>query len=377
MSQVVRRSYMRCSDQSDRFDLYLDIWNQIARLHSKGHSLNEIPMILVGDRDTIDLCFSEYTRISRTCKSRPRRKTESRLSTIPCILNTEFPNYKKLETNKRMNYNRKMERIRVMHSKQYRILKNRLDKYEIQLASIQKIEEERFRLIELDPNFDLDYEEEFDTVRQKFFIERDSLIQKINNLSGEIKKLEPKIKKIEELHPVKKSDVKSLKIHRKNGHYFYQILKSSNIEDHIVNGVVDIGIATDKRSLSLNLLDLNTGEEKVITLKANQVRRNNYKYLDSLFKEIGKSCRFVFLNKHEKDIKDNLRDIDLIIKRLGRARQAEGAIVFKIIQDSGILSRRRRKNQPKSQVLASACMEQGYAEMEAPKVPPLSSCWFH
>lgn len=323
MSQV-RRSYMRCSDKSLRFSSYLTIWNQIVDLHSKGELLRDIPSLIDGDKSLVSSCFSDYTEKLGRCKTRPRKKSISRLSSIPTDLKQELTEFKKLETSIRLRHNREKERSRVKYAKEYRILKNILG-------------EDHPNVIEMGH----------------------------------------KSRKTEDIHPIKKSDVKSLRILRRDGIFFYQILKNEEVVDTIVSGEVDLGIATDHRTLSLNLLDLKSGVEKVITLKADQVRRNNYKYLNSLFKEIAKSCRFVFLNKHEEDTSDNLRDINLIIKRLGRARQAEGAIVFKIIQDSGILSRRRRKNQLRSQVLASSCMEQGYAEMEAPKVPPLSSCWFH
>jgi hypothetical protein len=218
-----------------------------------------------------------------------------------------------------------------------------------------------------------DYEEDEDPIHITF----SRYETKTKNL---IKELETRLQKLKTSvtipSSIKKADVKSIKVVRRDHRYYYMVLKSVEATDTTPSGSLDIGIAADNDHLSIKVLSLDTGKELEISVKADRVRKNHYKYLNSLFKEISKNCRFVFLSKHKKDTKNNLDDIDMIIKRIGRSRQAEGAIAFKIIQDTGIISKRRGKNRLRSQVLASSCMELGYAELEAPKVPPSTHPWF-
>lgn len=175
--------------------------------------------------------------------------------------------------------------------------------------------------------------------------------------------------KIKESNKLSKHDVTSIKIHRKGKHYFYQLLK---LEEALMtkphDRKYDIGMALDEEYFSYNILDLTTGHSQSCRIKARNAVKNDNEYLKKIFKLIQENCRYVFLSELKKDINGPSREAYNVAKRIGRARKAEGAIEFLIIHDNGILPKMSSMNGTKSDVLASSCMEMGYAELEAPKV---------
>jgi hypothetical protein len=359
------------------------IWNHLVELNTKVESQN-LPKLVMGlevkalfpkkDHEILSICLKDYMDRSKraghfnTLKTL-RKKSFNRVKTVRTKLKSEFPVFSKFESNRRFKILRQAEMTRVRFAKELTKYTQRYKKISAELADIQRVENIRFSKIENHIDFD-DYEESEDSIRVTFLRKQRSLENRLKVVQQTLDSIGNKHKVSVEIPITYKKDIKSIRLHRKNDKYYYMVLKHHEIEafDTLIDGSCDVGIASKDGHLSVQIQDLKTdGRVRRLCFKNKTVRTNNYELLHSLFKIVGDSSRFVFLSNHKEDTKNSSRDINLILKRLGRARQAEGAIVFKIIQDTGILSKRRLKNTPHSVVLADACMDIGYAEIAAPK----------